>query len=836
MLRHQASKETGISFISRLMGKQTRGNDTEVYLGAFGKHVGWNDHIDDPGLETQRLVDFKTLVYIEGIAPNIEAGKWDKLEPDARIEGFGHVLLMRSRGDLLIARIWSSRDGKGRDKYPMGVAAQFHGASLEWALATVLPELESVQQRCEQATTAEQVISILDSARGTLRARLESIASERGEDRAEMTIPRGFLPAIADRPEMGPMRQGLYRILYQLHREAEMFEQGSKPSSRIGSMGGKGAEAAHLTSVQLRLPAIASAGAAANDVVSVIRGVEQLLLSRLEPWATTLLIVRSKAGTGDGVGGGSGGGGPRFVDAIIGEPLGPQFFALQASEKTVPLTTEIPYTIDTVFARQADGWIASKSSEGDQVVPMPPEPARRSGAGRFLALALFAAAGTMCGVSSQAVAVQPPAPIATQAEPRLTYNQALSDLKIAVMNSQTPDSESSAAAKKFLAEVRGLPGGIAFLGSVQSTLQTIETAMANADAGSVPAEVFSRGPASASGYVGSQDGKLVRFKPASGGGALPELAFVRVDMPGGDAVFLGATEVSVAQFAAIISVCAGPGDLVKSLRQFDRVSDPRPGPRCWEWIDATGKRGGIRAPRTWLASHALGAPDDYPKDATPPAPTLDAPMQHLSPSAALLAARLAGCRLPTSAEWASAKAQFPASGTPANLRDSTWKAQFIFSEAQRAAGGKNQLPDAGAFMPPEAKISPSGAATDVSDGTLWFTPVFAGQGDVLKNLVGNVAEFVLDVPVSDEPEARPGAAAAFITENASKLHIIGGSALSDPAVPVDQPLPVLLEEAQEGYADVGFRLCFSAGFKGGQSLAARLNRLLEPLPTLPVRK
>ncbi len=834
MLRPQASKETGISFFSRLMGKQTGGNDTEVYLGAFGKHVGWNDHIDDPGLETQRLVDFKTLVYVEGIAPNIEAGKWDKLEPDARIEGFAHVLLMRSRGDLLIARIWSSRDGKGRDKYPMGVAAQLHGASLEWALGTVLPELESVQQRCEQATTAEQVISILDSARCTLRARLASVASERDDAPAELLIPQGYLAAVADRPDMGPSRQGLYRILYQLHREAEMFEQGSKPQSRIGSMGGKGAEASHLTSVQLRLPAIASAGAAANDVVGVIRGAEQLLLSRLEPWATTLLIVRSRGGTGDGVGGG--GNGPRFVDAIIGEPQGPQFFALQASEKTVPLTTEIPYTIDAAFARQADGWIASKSADGDQVVPMPPESARRSGAGRFLALALIAAAGMMGGVSRQAFAEQPPVPIATQAEPRLSYNQALSELKIAVMNSQTPDTESSAAAKKFLADVRALPGGIAFLGSVQSTLQIIETAMTNSDAGSVPAEVLARGPGSAPGYVGSQDGKLVRFKPSAGGGALPELAFVRVDMPGGDAVLLGATEVSAAQFAAIVSVRAGPNELVKSLRQFDRVSDPRPGPRCWEWIDSTGKRGGVRAPHAWLASRALGSPDDYPKDAEPAAPTLDAPMQHLSPSAALLGARLVGCRLPTSAEWAAAKAQFPASGTPANLRDSTWKAQFSFSQAQRAAGGKNQLPDAGAFVPPGATPSPSGASLDVSDGTLWFTPVFLGQGDGLKNLVGNVAEFVLDVPVSDEPEARPGAASAFIAENASKLHIIGGSALSDPAIPVDQPQPVVLEEAQEGYADVGFRLCFSAGFEGGQSLAARLNRLLEPLPTLPVRK
>ena len=26
-----------------------------VYLGAFGKHPGWDDHMDDPGLETPRL-------------------------------------------------------------------------------------------------------------------------------------------------------------------------------------------------------------------------------------------------------------------------------------------------------------------------------------------------------------------------------------------------------------------------------------------------------------------------------------------------------------------------------------------------------------------------------------------------------------------------------------------------------------------------------------------------------------------------------------------------------------------------------------------------------------
>ena len=314
-------------------------------MGAFGKHPGWNDHIDDLGLETQRLVDFKTLVYVEGVAAAIDCGRWDNLDADSRMDGFAHVLVFRTRGDLLLARLWTSRDGKGRSKYPMAVVAQVRGLPLDWALSTVLPELESIQRRCENATAAAQVVAVLDSARASLRAKAASVPV--GE--SEASIPPDFLPRLADHPGLGPSRQGLHRILYQLQREAALFEIGAKPPSRSGSMGGKGGASDAPPSVHLRVPTAPFAestgnGGGTSQTAAAVRGCLWLLLSRLEPWAPLLIIAPEKR---------------PFLDVVVGEPQGTQLFALQAGEKVLPLTTEIPYTIEPGFAGQTNAWIAS---------------------------------------------------------------------------------------------------------------------------------------------------------------------------------------------------------------------------------------------------------------------------------------------------------------------------------------------------------------------------------------------------------------------------------------------------------------------------------------------
>ncbi|HNB60850.1 MAG TPA: hypothetical protein PK308_11065, partial [Phycisphaerales bacterium] len=55
---------------------------------------------------------------------------------------------------------------------------------------------------------------------------------------------------------------------------------------------------------------------------------------------------------------------------------------------------------------------------------------------------------------------------------------------------------------------------------------------------------------------------------------------------------------------------------------------------------------------------------------------------------------------------------------------------------------------------------------------------------------------------------------------------------SRPDLDVHQRQPVLLAEAREGYADVGFRLAFSVGGDSDLTVAQRAAGILTPLPRL----
>ena len=50
------------------------GDGPQVCLGAFGKHPGWDDHMDDLGLETESLLQAKHLLYVQGIGQHINSG------------------------------------------------------------------------------------------------------------------------------------------------------------------------------------------------------------------------------------------------------------------------------------------------------------------------------------------------------------------------------------------------------------------------------------------------------------------------------------------------------------------------------------------------------------------------------------------------------------------------------------------------------------------------------------------------------------------------------------------------------------------------------------------
>ena len=100
-----------------------------INLAAFGKHPGWDDHIPGIGLETEGLANLKQLLYVTGIGGQIDSGGWEKLEAGKRLEGFDHTFLWQRQGQLLLGRLWSSTDRKGRAKYPMVICVESQGIS-----------------------------------------------------------------------------------------------------------------------------------------------------------------------------------------------------------------------------------------------------------------------------------------------------------------------------------------------------------------------------------------------------------------------------------------------------------------------------------------------------------------------------------------------------------------------------------------------------------------------------------------------------------------------------------------------------------------------------------
>ena len=96
-------------------------------------------------------------------------------------------------------------------------------------------------------------------------------------------------------------------------------------------------------------------------------------------------------------------------------------------------------------------------------------------------------------------------------------------------------------------------------------------------------------------------------------------------------------------------------------------------------------------------------------------------MQHIAPKGAACFAALAGCRLPTEAEWSFAVgADGPFNPDAANLRDQTWLRYSVHVQRRLAAERGGQPADAGAF---NRSTTPPAAARSNDDGELWFAPV-----------------------------------------------------------------------------------------------------------------
>ncbi len=342
-----------------------------------------------------------------------------------------------------------------------------------------------------------------------------------------------------------------------------------------------------------------------------------------------------------------------------------------------------------------------------------------------------------------------------------------------------------------------------------------------------------------------------------------ELEFIRVinDESNDVASYVCTIEAPVGLVIDLIDSAGKWEELINSRDYLPKpdLIDNRKGPRVWVWT-GDGKMAvsaGIRPePPTkpfdptgngWLREDV--AAEMYkrsyyaPGIEAPAPPSAVSPMTYISPKAAVYVARLAGCRVPSSNEWAQALSQDPESDT--NRRDGVWVQEhdYIRTSVQGpgpgTANGRAEWPNGGIFRTPtEGALqypTDKDPAVPGSDGWLWFRPVDQGGGRVFHNLIGNVSEWVFEEPAKlDRISGATPEAVNAAMDDFKQVKVIGASALSpagqDPATA--QGLRSL-GSAREGYSDVGFRLAFSTGAGGGAGKPAeRLARLLRSTPYL----
>lgn len=314
-------------------GSWIKGGKPRLFLAALGKHPAWDDHME-LGLESDALVRVRRQLYVEGIGAAIDGGAWDKLAPDEALPAFGHVFLWRFDQELVVGRMWASKDGKGRSKYPMLACFHAGGVGAGWALRELGPRLERIEAACIAATTHEGVAEIITRERDAARAAMGG----EGPEAIRAPLPSD-LASLAAAPELGPDRRGLLRILYECERDLSPWrDPGDAKSSGSGVVS--------PTGHRLRMPV--PAGAAATGLARWV-GVVFSLAADSAP----VFAAAPHAGA--------------WVDVIVGDLSASHLACLKATPRKMALTSDVPYTLDESFVARARAMI-----DAGGATPAPP--------------------------------------------------------------------------------------------------------------------------------------------------------------------------------------------------------------------------------------------------------------------------------------------------------------------------------------------------------------------------------------------------------------------------------------------------------------------------------
>ncbi|MBN2271791.1 MAG: hypothetical protein JXN61_14325 [Sedimentisphaerales bacterium] len=283
-----------------------------ISVAAFGKHPGWNDHMEDIGLDTDVLAELKRVLYLEGIGRNIDKGTWGKDKDKPAPRDYGHEFLWVRGNDIVAGRLWPSRDGKGRSEYPMIACVHCSGLSLKFAVKTVYPLLEKIERLCVETDSADKVRQAVDTARAKLVQFVES-------DLSVVGLSIDYHRAIAELTTLfhtGSGQEGLIRVLYHMDRDG------------VGICQTPGRTVFLQQRSHARVPAPPDLHREAACSWA------EFIFGRLGRTATVLVLMPW---------------GESWMDVIIGEFTSTELYCLRASLRAITLDSDVAYDIDARF-------------------------------------------------------------------------------------------------------------------------------------------------------------------------------------------------------------------------------------------------------------------------------------------------------------------------------------------------------------------------------------------------------------------------------------------------------------------------------------------------------
>jgi len=285
---------------------------SDLSIFAFGKHPGWDDHIEGIGIDNDTLAICQSLFYVQGIRGVIDSGVWETTDPVQIVPEFGNLVLWQGRRAFLACRMWPSKDGKGRAKYPMIIGIYGGGVSLLRAFPMIAPVLESLEAQCRMARTADEVRQVLENGRQNLRENIgtlsggEVVPHLRAED-YQLLFESG--KAIPD-------ATGWHRILHTMQNQLEPFGIGRFSIRAITETG---------SGEHIRVPLL-------NDspVLGMLTWL-RFLRGELDPQVPVLVSTHT---------------GRPWCDLLVGEPEGQDFAFLKMNPEGIPFANTIPYNFN----------------------------------------------------------------------------------------------------------------------------------------------------------------------------------------------------------------------------------------------------------------------------------------------------------------------------------------------------------------------------------------------------------------------------------------------------------------------------------------------------------